>query len=357
MSIKILLIEDDKQLQENIKIILEMHKYICITTESGMDGVEIAEREYPDLIICDVMLKEMDGFAVLEKIRSRNSLLHTPFLFLTARADAPDKRKGMNLGADDYITKPFRTQDLLECIKSRLSFKQKKDTERVQAITKNTVQLFLNISEHEFFTPLNGIINLSETLNDLLPGEMEKKLANSISLSAYRMLRTSKKIKCYALLNQMPHNIWSTDTKDKLKISESFDIALKKINATKYSGKIDIDVTVPYINKYDAPTLEFIFIELFDNIIMYADKSMNPKVEVTQNNGHTIFVFENHYEADYSFTHKDVIPFYQPYNNKSSNGLGLSLYIIKKFVEMQNGSIQITAKDHTFKLIMGLPVK
>jgi DNA-binding NarL/FixJ family response regulator len=118
---KILIIEDQPQMRRNIATILEMENFMVVTAENGRRGVELARSEKPDLIICDVMMPELDGFAVLEALRSDSATATVPLIFLTARGDKPDLRKGMNLGADDYLTKPVTKDDLLTAISVRLA--------------------------------------------------------------------------------------------------------------------------------------------------------------------------------------------------------------------------------------------
>lgn len=116
---KILLIEDNQHIRENTAEILELANYKVLTAENGKIGVETAIREKPDLIICDIMMPVLDGFGVLHLLHKNPTLQNTPFIFLTARAERTDMRKGMEMGADDYITKPFEETELLSAIESR----------------------------------------------------------------------------------------------------------------------------------------------------------------------------------------------------------------------------------------------
>ncbi len=116
---KILVIEDNQEVKENLAEILELSNYEVITAENGVIGVEKAQKESPDLILCDVMMPELDGFGVLHILSKRETTANIPFIFLTAKTDKSDLRKGMNLGADDYITKPFDDTELLDAIETR----------------------------------------------------------------------------------------------------------------------------------------------------------------------------------------------------------------------------------------------
>jgi CRP-like cAMP-binding protein/AmiR/NasT family two-component response regulator len=117
---KILLIEDNDDIRENTAEILELSNYKVITAENGKIGVERAIEFAPDLIICDIMMPGLDGYGVLHAVHKNEAIKNTPFIFLTAKSERSDFRKGMELGADDYITKPFEGIELLNAVESRL---------------------------------------------------------------------------------------------------------------------------------------------------------------------------------------------------------------------------------------------
>ena len=110
----ILLIEDDQDMRENTAEILELANYRVLRAENGRRGVELARREPPDLILCDIMMPELDGYGVLHLLARDPHTAEVPFIFLSARAERSDVRKGMELGADDYLTKPFEESELLD---------------------------------------------------------------------------------------------------------------------------------------------------------------------------------------------------------------------------------------------------
>ena len=118
---KILLIEDDVVLRENTAELLELSDFHVITAPDGKVGLKYAKTYVPDLIICDIMMPELDGYQVLERLSKNDKTKYIPFVFLSAKTEHFDIRKGMNLGADDYITKPFTEDDLVSAIKSRLA--------------------------------------------------------------------------------------------------------------------------------------------------------------------------------------------------------------------------------------------
>ncbi|WP_212006190.1 response regulator [Chitinophaga sp. HK235] len=116
----ILLIEDNKDIRDNLAEILALANYNVLTAANGKEGVTIALEQQPDLIVCDIMMPVLDGYGVLHMLHKNESLRPIPFIFLTAKTERTDVRKGMEMGADDYITKPFEGAELLSAIESRL---------------------------------------------------------------------------------------------------------------------------------------------------------------------------------------------------------------------------------------------
>lgn len=117
---KILVIEDEPEMRRNLGTILKLEKFEVLLAENGRAGLDLARRQAPDLIVCDVMMPEMDGHAVVQALRQDAKTMNIPFIFLTAKGEKSDLRSGMNLGADDYLTKPVSKADLLAAIEARL---------------------------------------------------------------------------------------------------------------------------------------------------------------------------------------------------------------------------------------------
>jgi DNA-binding NarL/FixJ family response regulator len=116
----ILVIEDEPEMRRNLTTILRLEKFHPLPAANGRVGVQLAKKEKPDLILCDVMMTELDGYGVIAALRADAETVTIPFIFLTAKGEKPDIRAGMNLGADDYLTKPVAKADLLAAIRSRL---------------------------------------------------------------------------------------------------------------------------------------------------------------------------------------------------------------------------------------------
>lgn len=135
---KILIIEDEKNIRDTINEILELHNYQTEVAENGLIGVAKALQFRPDLIICDVMMPQMDGFETLKSIRSINDIKNTPFVFLTAKTEKRDFREGMNSGADDFLNKPFNTKELLQVIDLRIA--KSKEAEKIYSKEINNLK-------------------------------------------------------------------------------------------------------------------------------------------------------------------------------------------------------------------------
>lgn len=124
MKKKVLIIEDNNDIRENVMEILQLAGYEAHEAKNGKAGVELALSHLPDIILCDIMMPELDGYGVLYMLNKNPDTAAIPFIFLTAKAERVDLRKGMEMGADDYLTKPFDDMDLLNAIETRLKKKE-----------------------------------------------------------------------------------------------------------------------------------------------------------------------------------------------------------------------------------------
>ena len=167
---KILVIEDDQAVRENILELLESENFDVLGAENGILGVQLAHEVIPDLILCDVMMPELDGHGVIQRLRSNPTTAIIPFIFLTARADKLDFRQGMDLGADDYLTKPCTANELLRAVTTRL---------QKQAVLTNLTQTYVtalqeaeerlnHLLHHDSLTGLPNQLSLRERLTQIL---------------------------------------------------------------------------------------------------------------------------------------------------------------------------------------------
>ena len=170
----ILIIEDEKSLRENISEIIRHYGYRVISAPSGEDGVKAALEFIPNIIICDIMLPGIDGFDVLTRLKQSSQLLSTAFIFLTAKSTRSDTRTGMNMGADDYLTKPFTKEELINSIKARIEKSAK---------TLNTQ----NERDKSIETALDNILALTKTerkvLTKISEGLTTPQIAQKLSVS------------------------------------------------------------------------------------------------------------------------------------------------------------------------------
>jgi len=156
MSKKALIIEDSDDIRENIVEILELVGYTVFAAKNGKIGVDLALKNSPDIILCDIMMPELDGYGVLYMLNKNPQMAAIPFIFLTAKAERVDLRKGMEMGADDYLTKPFDDIELLNAIESRLNKKEQQE----QFYSKSLDSLGLLIAKN------NGLNELKKVIGD-----------------------------------------------------------------------------------------------------------------------------------------------------------------------------------------------
>jgi DNA-binding NarL/FixJ family response regulator len=173
---KILVIEDEPEMRRNLTTILRLEKFHPLPAPNGSVGVELAKTERPDLILCDVMMPQMDGYGVIAALRADPATVTIPFIFLTAKGEKPDIRAGMNLGADDYLTKPVAKNDLLAAIRSRLArasqqaipefkpnFRSAKPLEQVLGLTPRVAETLLWLAQGKTNGEIAMILSNSES--------------------------------------------------------------------------------------------------------------------------------------------------------------------------------------------------
>jgi len=205
---KILVIEDEPGIRRNLAELLELEDFMVQTAVDGLNGVEVARHWQPDLIICDIMMPNLDGYGVLTELRRQPGTATTPFIFLTAKADKADRRTGMGLGADDYLTKPFTSEEVLSAINARLARTNTLTRQFEQRLTELRDNLALSMP-HELRTPLTGIYSMSsvmlENLDLLSPTDVRDGL-QAIYSSAQRLERLVMNYLMYSELEMTANN-------------------------------------------------------------------------------------------------------------------------------------------------------
>lgn len=161
---RLLVVEDDPALLQGITDLLEMNGYGVWGAPDAVAALALLENERPDLILSDIMMPGIDGYELYERVRQNPALAAVPFIFLTARGDKTDVRRGKELGADDYITKPFEEADLLAAVRGKLARRRALDASREEELAQLKRGILATLS-HEFRTPLTYVINYADLLD------------------------------------------------------------------------------------------------------------------------------------------------------------------------------------------------
>lgn len=183
MKEKILLIEDEIELQQNLKEILEYHGFIVVTADNGIEAVSLIKDQEVGLVICDIMMPEMDGFQFLKIFRSKERYRRTPFIFLSAKVREEDKSKGLDEGADDYLTKPISARLLLNAIFGALDRKKESST---PVFSNNEDELGIDHFPllSETLTPVSGLLNVLKKLKTTSGSIDQKEISQLVSVAS-----------------------------------------------------------------------------------------------------------------------------------------------------------------------------
>ena len=245
---KILLIEDEDEIRCNVEEILESYNYKVFTAINGKEGLKLAQEILPDLILCDIMMPYLNGYEVLEQLSLEESTINIPFIFLTAKVELTDIRTGMNLGADDYITKPFRAHELLKAVQKRLERVNKlksvsgfvkkdgppaKNKERI-LVNINNKPAFIKISEIKFLSASGEysdifLVNGKKFLVRKLLKEWENSLPETTFLRIHRStiinLDYVEKIEKWYKRSMV---IYLKGEKEPFRVSQRYSIKIKE---------------------------------------------------------------------------------------------------------------------------------
>jgi DNA-binding response OmpR family regulator len=189
MGLTILVIDDNKDIRENTAEILDLAGYTTYMAENGKIGVETALKEKPSLIVCDIMMPELDGYGVLHLIRKNRETANTPFIFLTAKTERNDFRKGMEMGADDYITKPFEGIELLNAVEIRLK--------KASIVSQNYDSGFRGLNQ--FLNDVKSVSFASQLSGKYDTEEYERKqvLYHENKIPRFLFFLVKGKVKCF----------------------------------------------------------------------------------------------------------------------------------------------------------------
>ena len=337
---KILLIEDEKTIRASVAEILSFYNYEVVVAENGKEGFEKCGQENPDLIICDVMMPEMDGYQLLEELKKDESF-NTPFIFLTAKVQSDDIRKGMNLGADDYVFKPFKSIDLINTVKVRLE-KQKRGVKRLQQRARDLESLVKLMIGHEFNTPMNGIMAMTSFINSNVGKINETEMTNFceyLNTSTARLQSTFDKVRKLYEVQELEKNILSVketcDTADLIKsLTESIaakfkradDLVLEEIQNTSLTIKSSLLFSAVY--------------EILENAFKFSVKGQ-PVTVSALSNGSNYQIMISDKGSISSAAELSNYQSFQQFNREKyeQQGLGAGLALSKSILEQNDGSI------------------
>lgn len=363
MVTQLLVIEDERQIRENVAELLSLNGFTVDTAGDGREGILRAMLSRPDLILCDVMMPKMDGYQVLEIIRSNRSLANVPFIFLTAKADITDMRRGMALGADDYLTKPFTSADLLAAIQSRLQREQIRDA-TVQAQFEKYRNELSRVSGHEYNTPLTGIMGFANLLTDYYDTFDKTEtlsMLGMITTCCLRLKRTLDNVRLTDALLQ-PHNgqfTYSSQSTDCPLVGNSLIEQIQLDLSRRHEQVINChtDVTSARL-AISGENLTKILEELLDNAFKFSPpRSKISLIGRPHEEGYQ-FTIINHGRVFSAENVAKIAPYVQfDRDVYEQQGSGLGLFIAKRLTELNHGHLSIQSQtDGRTNVTVQLPV-
>ncbi len=351
MKKRILVIEDESDVREIVLDILEAENFAVMGADNGREGVELAKKYLPDLIICDVMMPEMDGYDVLKTLREHQNTSTVPFIFLTAKATHENLRHGMNLGADDYLTKPFSRKDLLEAISSRIQKKDAIDLITQQHLDDLRSSLTLSLP-HELRTPLNGILGLSnllmEDFEEIETVEIQSMLAD-IHASAQRLYRLISNFLLYADLELLAHDSERMKFWPKGSVQDPNNL-IKKIadkilqSSPERLSDFHLELQENCEVKLPKEIFEKIVEELLNNAFKFSEEKESVTIKSKVESHQYWLEFMNQGRGMTAVQISKLGAYKQFDRGRSENqGAGLGLAIVKRLMDLHQGELTITS--------------
>jgi CheY-like chemotaxis protein len=342
-----MIVEDDNDIREDLKSLFELENYQVISSTDGRDALEKLAGNYPDLIVSDIMMPFVDGFELYEKVRTDFADRQIPFIFLSAKNDAASIRKGMNLGAEDYLTKPFSFDDLLNAVKIRIEknmiYKDKLD------LIKQQISKYV---PHELRTPFVSILGFSgmilSEINNLNKSEIYD-MVDKINFSGKKLLNRIEKFLGIIELESLAEGKMderllcaSIETNIINSIMNNNYLLIESNNLFRIEIESQL-VKIPqvYLNTVLNETLE--------NAVKYSKPSSEIIVKGNCSNDVYNIVVTNYGVGMSSMELKEIDVFQQfgrDENERTGNGLGLIL--AKKITETFNGQFKIESTKNKF---------
>jgi len=324
--------------------LLNEEGYSVHEAENGARGIEKARTVRPDLIISDILMPEKNGYQVLSELREYKEFSNVPFIFLTAKSSVADIRNGMSVGADDYLFKPFRSNDLLNAIKTRLEKKYEIDKKFDELSTELSL-----IFPHELRTPLVAILGYSQILREeahFLTKEEAIEMSSRIEIAGNRLLNNIQKFLAYTelqavLLSPLRKFIEENGTKSAELTIRSVAAAMAK----KYEREEDLHFNIRD-SALDAPErfLGHAVEEIIENSFKYSDNHTPVIITAFAENGKYRIIVE---DAGWGMTAEQVSALTmnkQSHKSKSpSSGFGFGISIARKIADVFDGSFNMTS--------------
>ena len=347
---KVLVIDDEEWLREMIHLALKQKGFEVIEAVNGADGIEKARRELPDLILCDVNMDKVDGYLTLSSLRTEAPTAAIPFILMTGLADNAGMRHGMELGADDYLPKPFTADALYAAVEARLKKAQtvRDEAERKLAHLRDNISLML---PHEMRTPLNGILAYGEILTSeaatLKPNEVVE-IGHVIHQSGRLLERLIENFLIYAQLELVaadPQNV------SALRIGRTeHPVALIEKHAANHAAQANRsrdlsvepgDIPVPMAEEYLAKVVD----ELVQNAFKFSQPGTPVQVKLNEAfNSVALTVADQ--GCGFSAEQISRVGAYMQFDRKmhEQQGQGLGLTIAKRLVELHGGTLSIESE-------------
>jgi two-component system, sensor histidine kinase and response regulator len=360
---KILVIDDEEWLREMVHLALTQKGYDVIEAANGAVGIEVARKELPDLILCDVNMEKVDGYLALSSLRNEPTTASIPFILMTGLADNAGMRHGMELGADDYLPKPFTIDALYAAVEARL---KKVQTVRLEA-EKKLADLRDNISlmlPHELRTPLNGILAYGEILAAdaaSLPAHEVAEMGQVIRDSGKRLERLIENFLIYAqieLLGTDPQKLMALRKKQTMAPAKLIEKhAREQAQAAHRPEDLAFELAeapVPISEDYLAKIVD----ELVHNAFKFSQAGTKVRVSLADSqNAVTLTVTDQ--GRGFSTEHITKVGAYMQFDRKmqEQQGQGLGLTIAKRLTELHGGTLVIQSQrgGGTTNVIIKLP--
>jgi signal transduction histidine kinase len=355
MNRKILVVEDEPTILENILETLELEGFDVRGAHNGAVGVNTASEYVPNLVICDIMMPELDGYDVLSRIRSNPDLASTPFIFLTAKAERQDMRKGMELGADDYLIKPFTTSELLAAVEARFE-RQSDITEPLAAQIDTLRDNITRALPHELRTPLTGILGYTELLmmgTEGMPDAEIQSMIRQIHDSSERLHHLIEKYLMFAqvnlAINDQPRIERWRSTHRCQAAAEIKNAATAKAKEANRAEDLVLEVQ-EMSARILGDNLKAITEELVQNAFKFSKAGTKVEVKLTKADNMAQLTITDHGRG-MSETEIQNIGAYMQFQRAfyEQQGLGLGMTIAHHLTQIYNGTVRIDSvpNSHT----------